>query len=242
LVNDDKKNMPDPVQPKLDTASRISLFRLHPILFCAGLLMAVSALVLAMGFVLFASRVENVEPPLSRHAEGMIALTGGADRITDAVDLFARGHADRLLITGVNQNITRAEISKLNPKFRDLIDCCVDLGYDAMNTAGNAQEARRWVDERHISKALIVVTSNYHMPRALAEMSHALPDHELIPFPVVTVRMRNGVWWKSPPVARIVATEYVKFLVAMARLKVASLYGWKGKQASPAISSRTRWS
>lgn len=186
-----------------------------------------------IGFVVFASNVQTEELPIARHAEGMIALTGGAERITDAVDLFARGHADRLLITGVNQNLTRAELARLNPKFSSLIDCCVDLGYDALNTAGNAAEARRWVGERQIGKSLIIVTSNYHMPRAMAEMGFALPGHELIPYPVVTNRMRVGAWWKNPQVARVVASEYVKFLVAVARLKINDL-----KSLSQSLAAR----
>jgi uncharacterized SAM-binding protein YcdF (DUF218 family) len=216
--------------------------RRHTILRYAAVLLSAGIILFSAGFLLFASWVETVEPALSRHAEGMIALTGGADRITDAVDLFARGHADRLLITGVNQNITRTEISKLFPKFRELVDCCVDLGYDALNTAGNADEARRWVEQRHIGKSLIVVTSNYHMPRALAEMSRALPDRELIPFPVVALRMKDSIWWRNPHVARIMATEYVKYLVAVTRLHLASLRGWTGRQATPTALSRTNWS
>ena len=40
------------------------------------------------------------------------------------------------------------------------------------------------------SKSLIVVTSNFHMPRALAEISHQLPDVRLVAFPVVSDRVK----------------------------------------------------
>lgn len=180
------------------------------------------ALVLAVGFaagfLLFANQVDRQEPPLSGRAQGMIALTGGADRIADAIELLARGHADRLLITGVNPSITRHEIAKLNPRFRELIDCCVDLGYEALNTVGNAIEAQRWAAERGVTRTLIVVTSNYHMPRALAELRRALPGFELIPYPVVGLRMREWSWWRSPHAIRVIGTEYLKYLVSAARL------------------------
>ncbi|MBX9741294.1 MAG: YdcF family protein [Beijerinckiaceae bacterium] len=219
-----------------------SAIRRHPLLILSRLFFGAAAAGLALGFVVFVTEVKTEEQPPDRRAEGMIALTGGAERIPDAVDLFARGHANRLLITGVNQSITRAELSKLTPKFRDLVECCVDLGYDALNTTGNAQEARRWVQERGIGKTLIVVTSNYHMPRALIEMAHALPDHELIPYSVVTVRMREDRWWRNPQVARIMATEYVKYLVALARLRMSDVTGAPTVQARPSARPGPRWS
>ena len=67
-------------------------------------------------------------------------------------------------------------LAKMLPVSRDLFDCCVDLGYQALDTAGNARETRDWAREHNITRSLIVVTSNYHMPRALAELSAALPD------------------------------------------------------------------
>ena len=72
---------------------------------------------------------------------------------------------------------------------------------------------------------MIVVTSNYHMPRALMELAHELPDAELIPFPVVTGRLRHGAWWNNPAVARLWAGEYVKYLAASLRL------AWRGISA-----------
>ena len=110
-------------------------------------------------------------------------MTGGAQRIGDAIDLLAKGYAKRLLISGVNENTSRDQIARLNPGQRRLFDCCVDLDYRARNTIGNAIETRRWA-ERNGFDALIVVTSNYHMPRTLVELDHALPNLQKIPYPV----------------------------------------------------------
>jgi uncharacterized SAM-binding protein YcdF (DUF218 family) len=116
--------------------------------------------ILLAGFITFAFKVERQTIQLDKKADGMIVLTGGADRIPDAIELFSKGHASRMLITGVNPGITRAEIGRLNPKYRELIECCVDLGYEALNTSGNAREARRWTEQNAIRKSLIVETSN----------------------------------------------------------------------------------
>ena len=174
---------------------------------------------LLAGFLVFVGQIEQQPPVPVAHAEGMIVLTGGADRVADAIELFSRGYADRLLITGVNPSITKTEIARLNPRSRDIIECCVDLGYAAVNTIGNAREARVWVEQNRITHSLIVVTSNYHMPRAMAELRRELPDYELREYPVVTLRMRDAHWWRSLHAARVLGTEYLKYVVALVRLK-----------------------
>lgn len=189
----------------------------------ASLLLIVGTTViggLVVGFQLFLAQIQQQPPARVEHAQGMVVLTGGADRVADAIELFSRGYADRLLITGVNQAITKSEITRLNPRSRDLIECCVDLGYEALNTIGNALEARVWVEQNAISRSLIIVTSNYHMPRAMAEFRRELPDYDLQAYPVVTLRMREAQWWRSFHAARVLGPEYLKFLVAVARLTV----------------------
>nr|WP_255608728.1 YdcF family protein [Methylosinus sp. Sm6] len=173
------------------------------------------------GFIGFALSLERAEPVLTVQADGVVVLTGGSDRIQEAAELLARGQARRLLITGVNKSTRGAEIAKLLPVSRQLFDCCIDLGYEALDTAGNAAETRAWAMARGIDGSLIVVTSNYHMPRALVELSAALPGVELYPFPVISPHLRVDDWLEDVSVARLVAAEYVKYLLALARTRVA---------------------
>jgi uncharacterized SAM-binding protein YcdF (DUF218 family) len=181
---------------------------------------ALTLLGLGAGFILFARHIEYQEPAALPPADGVVALTGGSERIVDAVELLAKGRARRLLITGVNQQTSRHEIARLMPNFQQLFDCCIDLGRAAQNTAGNADETRRWVEANSIRSSLIVVTSNYHMPRALVELRSVLPQLELIPYPVVSDRLRNSDWRSDTQVARLLAMEYVKFLAAVVRTKI----------------------
>ncbi|MDB5644016.1 MAG: YdcF family protein [Hyphomicrobiales bacterium] len=189
-------------------------------IFGAGALLALAGF--ALGFVLFLKEIEQQPPAEVSHAQGMVVLTGGADRVADAIELFARGYADRLLITGVNQAITKTEIARLNPRSRDLIECCVDLGYEAVNTIGNAREARLWAEQNGIEPSIIVVTSNYHMPRAMAELRHEMPRYDLRAYPVVALGMKEPGWWRSAYAARVLGTEYLKYVIALARLKTSS--------------------
>jgi uncharacterized SAM-binding protein YcdF (DUF218 family) len=174
---------------------------------------------LGAGFVWFTHEVARVEPDDAR-AEGMVALTGGAHRVADAVALLAQGRARRLLVTGVNPGTTRADIARTVGANARLANCCVDLGYQAMNTIGNAVETREWVEE-HGFRSIIVVTSAYHMPRTLAELRRQLPRVTLVPYPVVSDNVRLDRWWLDPASARLLASEYAKLVVTLARGVIA---------------------
>ena len=177
------------------------------------------AAALFCGFLAFVACLERDERVPSGRADGIVALTGGAQRIGDAIDLLANGYGRRLLITGVNERTSRDEIARLNPTQRALIACCVDLDYRARNTIGNAIETRRWM-RAHRFSTVAVVTSNYHMPRTLVELDHALQDSDrVLPHPVVTEAFDADRWWQSPPAARLLASEYVKFLVSWVRTR-----------------------
>ncbi len=178
------------------------------------------AFLLVAGFVVFALSIPRAEPTLNIHAEGVVVLTGGSDRVLNAADFLARGQARRLLITGVNRATGSAALARLLPLSREKFECCVDLGYEALDTAGNARETREWAIAHHISRSLIVVTSNYHMPRALLELSAALPGVTLHPFPVVSEHVDVNRWIRDLGVARLVAGEYVKYIGALIRIEL----------------------
>jgi len=179
---------------------------------------ALCAVVLVLGFAAFVWLLPEQEIALDRTADGIVVLTGGTSRVTDALELLASGRGKRLLITGVNPGTTTGEIARQVVDYNRLLNCCVDLDYSALNTLGNAVQARRWAIE-HGFKSLIVVTSSYHMPRALAELAHQLPDTTLIPFPVVSDRLRIEPWWSNSETTRLVLSEYLKYLFARVRMR-----------------------
>ena len=182
--------------------------------------LALVAIVLVGGFFVFALTLAREEPTLSVKTEGIVAFTGGSDRVIEAAAILARGQAQRLLITGVNRATRSSVLARLLPVSREMFDCCIDLGYEAQDTAGNARETRQWAQAHHVTRTLIVVTSNYHMPRALLELSAALPGVALYPFPVVSEHVDVSDWPKDLRVARLVGGEYVKYLRALFRIAV----------------------
>jgi len=174
----------------------------------------------AVGFVAFLSQLRGAEIQPSQTADGIVVLTGGSSRVSDAMELLAGGYGKRLLISGVHPTNDVSDISRSLPDNQSLLGCCVDLDRSAVNTRSNAAEARRWARERGF-RSLIVVTSNYHMPRAIAEMSHAMPDLELIPFAVVGDKWREEPWWTSGATLRLLLSEYVKYVAVEVRVRLA---------------------
>ena len=194
-----------------------------------GLLRATVAVVLAIvfiaaaiGFVGFLSQLRGSETKPDRRADGIVVLTGGSSRVSDAMELLAAGYGKRLLISGVRPTNDASDISRSLPDSQSWMGCCVDLDRSAVNTRSNAAETRRWAHERGF-KSLIVVTSNYHMPRASVELSHAMPDIVLIPFAVVGDKWRDEPWWTNGATVRLVLSEYVKYVAAEVRVRLADL-------------------
>jgi uncharacterized SAM-binding protein YcdF (DUF218 family) len=174
----------------------------------------------AIGFVGFLSQLHGAEIRPARNADGIVVLTGGSSRVSDAMELLAGGYGTRLLISGVHPTNAASDISRSLSDNQSLLSCCVDLDRSAVNTRSNAAETRRWARDRGF-KSLIVVTSNYHMPRAIVELSHAMPDVALIPFAVVGDRWRDEPWWTSGATLRLLLSEYVKYVAAEVRVRLA---------------------
>lgn len=179
----------------------------------------VGIVVLAFGFFWFVWQVPAEEVNLQTNADGIVVLTGAATRIPDALELLNARHGKRLLITGVHRTTSAKEISRLMPLNQQVFTCCVDLDRSALNTLGNALETRRWARERGFT-SLIVVTSNWHMPRAMAELSHQLPDATLIPYPVLSEKIKSSAWLTDPEILRLLVSEYLKYVFAVVRMNL----------------------
>ena len=178
---------------------------------------ATGLILLAGGFVWFVSNIASEEVTIDTRADGIVALTGAAARIPDAIELLATNRGKRLLITGVHRATSSKEIARLTPLYTKYFTCCIDLDRTALNTLGNALETRRWARE-HNFNSLIVVTSNWHMPRAMAELEHQLPDVTLTAYPVISEKVKSEPWWSNVDTARFLFAEYLKYILAIARM------------------------
>ena len=193
-------------------------------------LFLILVLIWVVGLFAFAARIARSTPaPDPQPADAIVALTGPSNaRIVAATKLLEDGKGGRLLISGVNRKATRADIASVAKAPSQLFDCCVDLGFSAADTIGNARETASWA-RAYGFKRLIVVTSDYHMPRAILELKGALPEGQLVPYPVPTEEIDPHRWWKSGESARRMVLEYSKYLVILVRESILSL----GPRAQP---------
>ncbi|MDP1913863.1 YdcF family protein [Brevundimonas sp.] len=182
---------------------------------------AILVLIWTIGLFAFADRVRGFTPaPEPARADAIVALTGpSAERVNAAIRLLEQDKGQRVLISGVNREVRRQELRALTPGSNRLFNCCVDLGFEAEDTTGNAQEIADWAEAKGYD-SLIVVTSDYHMPRALTEIRAAAPGVELTPYAVETPSLDNSRWWKAAVTARRMTLEYMKYLAALARATV----------------------
>lgn len=181
----------------------------------------VLALIWAAGLLAFAARVQQSTPAQQPEAaEGIVALTGANsnERIEAAVGLLQDGLGKRVLISGVNRDASREDIRAVSKAVRRVYDCCVDLGFTAVDTVGNARETADWARSMRFH-SLIIVTSDYHMPRAMLELRAVMrePQFRLQAYAVPTAALKSHHWWRSPRSARLMVLEYCKYLAILAR-------------------------
>jgi uncharacterized SAM-binding protein YcdF (DUF218 family) len=195
-------------------------------LLVGGLRLIFNALMLAfvllvIGFLIFTDSIQRSQPAPAR-ADGIAVLTGGVARIDEAMKLLAQQKAKRVLITGVYRTTTTEALKELASQGDQLFACCVDIDKEARNTIDNATETSQWVAQHHYH-SIIVVTSNYHMPRALAELARVMPGVTLVPYSVVDNNVHLGRWWTYPGTTKLLISEYIKYLPALGRLGATQL-------------------
>ena len=193
-------------------------------------------LAFAAGFVLFARAVAHYAPAPTPHADAIVVLTGGELRLVAAARLLTEGRGARLLISGVNRHTSADDLKRISGLSDRLFACCVDVDF-AERTTDNADETKAWATARRFTK-LIIVTSSYHMPRSLTEFGRVMPEATLLPYPVVSNRLRTRRWWTDAHTARVLLAEYIKFLPSAARYGVARLLRWESSALADGATAR----
>jgi uncharacterized SAM-binding protein YcdF (DUF218 family) len=144
-------------------------------------LAALLLLLYAIGFVLFAFTLGKAAPADAPRTDAAVVLTGGPGRIEHAVEVLREGKAQRLLVAGADPSVTKADLARRVPDSGGIIQCCVDLGSESVDTRSNAEEAGRWL-AMHGFRSLRLITSDWHMRRARYEFRKAL-DHQYVIVP-----------------------------------------------------------
>jgi len=180
----------------------------------AGLGLAVATLLWAAGFALFLATPWRPpgDPP---QGAGIVVLTGGAGRVAEGLRLLDADPTSRLLVSGVYHATPLADLVRGEGRDAAALAGRVTLGRAARSTRGNAEETAAWARGEAID-TLVVVTSAYHMPRALLLLRRALPEARLVPRPIAPRGRSEPFGWLSPSELRFAASEYTKWLAALA--------------------------
>ncbi|HEY0104842.1 MAG TPA: YdcF family protein [Rhizomicrobium sp.] len=173
-------------------------------------IIAAMVAVYVAGFLLFVGTLPT-RPSRPLKADGIVALTGGEERLDAAAALLEGGTGKRLLISGANKISSKQELRHLVGGGRRF-DCCADIGYAAEDTYGNAEEAAAWT-ARHRYRSLIVVTASYHMPRSLRLFHALMPRVTLIAYPVEPAGIDMARWW-HPGTLHLLHNEYLKYVAS----------------------------
>lgn len=165
------------------------------------------------------ARVQNLRTgtgplPQKDMLDAVVVLTGGSNRLQTGFDLLAQKRGKKLFISGVYQGVeVRELLAQWKKEGADELDCCVVLGFEADDTAGNADETAAWMETEGFT-SFYLVTSHYHMKRALLEMRRAAPHLRVRPWPVAPEGLDIGNWWRDPPARSLIIREYSKYLAA----------------------------
>ena len=194
----------------------------------------VLAIIWFAGLLAFAHRVQTQTPnPIPTRAQGIVVLTGANsnERLAAGMQLLEDGYGKRLLVSGVNRMASREDIRHVSRAVRRLYDCCVDLGFTAADTVGNARETAAWAHAMRY-RSLIIVTADYHMPRAMLELNAVLRGAGVTTqtYAAPTRALKARDWWRHPGAARLMVVEYCKYLAILGREAVLGL----GPRETPA--------
>lgn len=138
-----------------------------------------SALVLlwALGFAWFA--IDLPRPAGDEKTDGIVVLTGGPGRIQRGLDILKAGHAQRMLVSGVDRRVRAVDLVETYHVSPGLL-ADVDLGRSAVDTRSNALETRRWIADHHY-RSIRLVTTDWHMRRARFELRQVMQGIIVVP-------------------------------------------------------------
>src|SRR5690606_17911908 len=135
-------------------------------------LFALILILWAAGFAWFAVFLPPPAPPSKTDA--IVVPTGAGGRIQRGLEMLRDGQAEAMLVTGVDSEVKPAEFASQFEVSQELMDCCITLGFDAVDTRSNASEIARWVAGNGY-RSLRLVTTDWHMRRVSGELAISIP-------------------------------------------------------------------
>ena len=175
-----------------------------------------------IGLVEYKEKILSTIKYISKKSSDIVILTGGTNRIKDGlkiVNKFEKSSTfnSKILVSGTGKGFTKMSLAKNIDFDFNLIECCIELDSISTNTYSNAFETLKWAEKNNISE-FILITSNYHMPRAFLEFKYRMPNLKIFTYPITPKKHNINNWLSSFQTFSLVLSEYCKFLVANLRI------------------------
>jgi len=154
-------------------------------------------LFLVIDYLFFYKKISNYNNSLN-YNNNFIVLTGGDNRVKKSLQIFfqIKYKNKNLFISGVGKGFNKKTLKKLTPQNLNnekIIECCIQIEGISRNTFSNAVESLKWVKSKGIN-SFVLLTNNYHMPRAMLEFKSIFKDIKITPYVFID---ENKVWWKK---------------------------------------------
>lgn len=148
-------------------------------------------------------------------ADAVVVVSGGDTQARTAagIDLFKRGWADYLVLSGAAFDKTgpsNAAAMKQQAEQAGVPDYAILIDEDAANTQQNAQNTRSIIKEKNF-KNIILVTSGYHQRRASLEFNKIAENDTIRNYPVADSDW-DWYWWATPRGWWLAGGELVKIV------------------------------
>jgi uncharacterized SAM-binding protein YcdF (DUF218 family) len=190
------------------------LFRLNKYYKFAIFLLPMLALLWFYGLLNFLEKIPEQITNKNPASDAIVVLTGGSGRLKTGLQLLTRKKAKKLFISGVYRGNDVQRLLQVQKHSPAEVLCCINLGYAATSTAGNAIETANWIKKDGLT-SIILVTANYHMPRSLILFRHTMPKIEIVPHPAFPPQFEPTQWWVRPRTASLIISEYIKYTIAL---------------------------
>ena len=179
-----------------------------------------------IGLIEYKDKILSNITYISKKSSNIVILTGGTNRINDGLKIINKFEKSstfnsKILVSGTGKGFTKISLEKkLNFDFNlNLIECCIELDSISTNTYSNAYETLKWAKKNNIKK-FILITSNYHMPRAFLEFKNRMPNLKIFTYPITPNKHDVKMWLSSFQTFSLIFSEYCKYLVAKLRIQL----------------------
>tara|TARA_Y100000991_G_scaffold405_1_gene294 strand:+ start:977 stop:1591 length:615 start_codon:yes stop_codon:yes gene_type:complete len=202
-------------------------FRILKIFFIFSLSCTLAIFFIQLFF--FKEKVLSFQKYNNTKSSNIVILTGGTNRIKDGLNII--NHFDKskrtkfkILVSGTGKGFSKNSLIKqIGPNFNPkLIECCIFLDSVSKNTLTNAIETSKWANRNDL-KEFILITSNYHMPRAILEFKNVMPNHKIYTFAITPRKHNIKEWMSSYETFSLIFKEFCKYIVSNLRIKLLNI-------------------